>query len=71
MLAGFIGLAIGVKASFAFMIYFSGYIIFGLIEEVIRLKRKVTARPALPECDVLEEVEDDGFETTFSGEDNH
>ena len=71
MLAGFIGLAIGVKASFAFMIYFSGYILFGLIEEVIRLKRKVTARPAHPECDVLEEVEDDGFETTFSGDDSH
>jgi CDP-diacylglycerol---serine O-phosphatidyltransferase len=71
LLTGFIGLAIGVKASFAFMIYFSGYILFGLIEEVIRLKRKVTARPAHPECDVLEEIEDDGFETTFSGEDSH
>lgn len=69
LLAGFIGLAIEVRASFAFMIYFSGYILFGLIEEVIRLKRKVTTRPAHPEDDSLEEVEDDGFETTFSGED--
>lgn len=70
LLAGFIGLAIGVKASFAFMIYFSGYILFGLLEEIIRLKRKVTARPAHPEDDILEVVEDDGFETTFSGEES-
>lgn len=65
-LAVFIGLAITMRASFAFMVYFSGYVLFGLIEEVIRLKRKVTTRPAHPEDDSLEEVEDDGFETTFA-----
>ena len=46
IMLAFIGLAMWIHASFAFLVYFSGYITLGLLEQVIRFKRRIFADPA-------------------------
>nr|ADI21642.1 phosphatidylserine synthase [uncultured myxobacterium HF0130_06F04] len=45
LLLAFVGLALVMHASFSFLVYFSGYIIMGLLEQIIRFKRKLFAGP--------------------------
>ncbi|SVE61182.1 uncharacterized protein METZ01_LOCUS514036, partial [marine metagenome] len=59
ILLTFIALAMMVHASFAFLVYFSGYITMGLLEQVIRFKRRLFSDPAEISSSIDDEHDDE------------
>ena len=58
ILLTFIALAMMVHASFAFLVYFSGYITMGLLEQVIRFKRRLFSGPA----EISSSIDDENYD---------